>query len=1210
MLFSKRNSIQYRILGATVGGGLLVITVFLAFWISNGFEMRSNMIKDSLRQENNEITSNLHAIVHDQYNTAKLLSHSLALRRYAIELGQSKINKPPDQVRKEIGEIDRKWSEFKVTSDIVQEILFSLEARYLKDTVAIFSDIIDKIEVTDAFGTVRIASKMPERFLVFNESWWQNALMMNPGNVFNDEIESEEGQLFWDISLPLRNDDGVDAVGIIRIRFNLTHIFDKVIYGKTFLDSSTHIITPFGIYPPMRSPFFLSPSELNEIRIMRNGVLNQANQDLLIAFSNVFTFTDPGVPHLDWFVVTLQKFPTNLSFKFPAIRNAFLIWLAGVFTLILVSLIISRWIIDPLVILTRAVKEIGKGHLQVRLPTIGHGEIATLSLAFNTMAKQLAISREKVQSLLDRMTDASRIITDFVQETSEITDNQQLAEKLLNFSIKHIKADAGLVMLPLGDAEDKVASAFKIPRDLQSIVSPVCQNVHWKKALYYSWSHPQLNGIWKRGFQIMISVPIRTKDILLGHVCVFFIQAPDRDLESDSVLDLLALQAGIRMDHNNLNSEMIREKNKMEGILAGISALICIIDRNMNITWHNQYSYNFLDEDCSIGLTGTRCYTTLRTRKKICPDCPVHRTFQTGESQRIIQRWLTNDQQIRWVEAMSFPLKDHSGSINSVILMNTDVTQKIEEDLAVQRFSHTIENIVEAVIILNLEAKIVYINSSFKNLCNFDFSEVENESVRQLFPSENLEILDELLNTVRKGEKWRGELVLLTKNGNRIFVSLSATRILDSSGFPTGFVFTCYDITNERRQQLEMMKRYRELDILNQISQIMTRNFDAQSILRGVFKTIMDFSGANSGFILNVDSRIQKPEIIIEQDVPAFLIKHIEEIRLGRDSNAFFKALHHPQPQIYEDLRVKTDPESKLLIRLGFHSAVLLRLENSEGPMYILGFLSHQAIQFRPEDFDIYKSVSALVSVSVQNCQLQEKLLKEAGLVAVGEVVSQIGGDVKQVLQGLEASRHLINTALEDFDKPQLEQGWLMVSRQIWQLFHVTLNILDYSKDFPQFFFPEDLNQIIEQCVENIHNQKFSQRLKITFHPDTALREVYVNKLTLIKAITNLLAISIDAVWQKDDPTIEVNTEEIVDKIDFYRISIRHNGSLFPIVDNSDNFEPTLLYPGVRGAGLAMSIVHKVTKSHNGNLRILRLDKSDISNEFILELPRYPVKKI
>jgi len=397
----------------------------------------------------------------------------------------------------------------------------------------------------------------------------------------------------------------------------------------------------------------------------------------------------------------------------------------------------------------------------------------------------------------------------------------------------------------------------------------------------------------------------------------------------------------------------------------------------------------------------------------------------------------------------------------------------------------------------------------------------------------------------------------------------------------------------------------------------LSESSDSSEKYNRILTRICEYSDAESGILLvaedilaeNPDSR--KIEAIAEKNMlktPTYLTKYIEEVRDGRRSTGYEKAFVQKQPFIIENIETNDAIEAKLILRLGFKALVIIpvRLKNKSIGLIVL--FASSPFHFKKENLDIFKTISSQIGIALHNSALQKKLIIEAQFTAVGEVVSSIGGDIKQVLQGLETSQFLVNKALHERSLERIETGWMMTSRQIWQLSQVTLNILDFSRPDPQLFFPDDINKLILSCIDQINSLPFSGRIEIGFNGDPNIGEVFVNRIVISRILLNLASLSIDSCWDASTPKIQISTKLIPDPIEKYRVVFACNGFNLPEVEYSEVIKPDYIQSGIRGMGLLLTCVQNSVDSHNGQLYFDQLLETELFHCFRIEIPRFPTE--
>jgi len=106
---------------------------------------------------------------------------------------------------------------------------------------------------------------------------------------------------------------------------------------------------------------------------------------------------------------------------------------------------------------------------------------------------------------------------------------------------------------------------------------------------------------------------------------------------------------------------------------------ITIQDENLNIVETNKIFKNHFDSK-----SGSACYNVYKGRETPCPDCPVIKTFEDGQSHTAEMDVVLKDASVRNIFIQTSPITDAAGKIKHVMEMSTDVTmiRELQDHLA------------------------------------------------------------------------------------------------------------------------------------------------------------------------------------------------------------------------------------------------------------------------------------------------------------------------------------------------------------------------------------------------------------------------------------------------------------------------------------------------------------------------------------------------
>lgn len=126
----------------------------------------------------------------------------------------------------------------------------------------------------------------------------------------------------------------------------------------------------------------------------------------------------------------------------------------------------------------------------------------------------------------------------------------------------------------------------------------------------------------------------------------------------------------------------------------------------------------------------------------------------------------------------------------------------IESNLQLQKLNIAVDQSPIRIIITDVKGRIGYANRATEEQSGFSFSELHNKTPN-IFSSGEIpsHIFQELWKTVKRGNVWHGDLINLSKTGQRQLLKTTITPIKDDRQKITGFLSIQRDITQEQESQ-------------------------------------------------------------------------------------------------------------------------------------------------------------------------------------------------------------------------------------------------------------------------------------------------------------------------------------------------------------------------------------------------------------------------
>jgi diguanylate cyclase (GGDEF)-like protein/PAS domain S-box-containing protein len=162
--------------------------------------------------------------------------------------------------------------------------------------------------------------------------------------------------------------------------------------------------------------------------------------------------------------------------------------------------------------------------------------------------------------------------------------------------------------------------------------------------------------------------------------------------------------------------------------------------------------------------------------------------------------------------------------------------QNLTVDQQLRLYAKVIENTLQAIIITDLEGKIIYANAAFLRQTGYGLTELYGQTPRILKSGkQDNQFYHDLWATLLESGQWQGELWNRDKQGKLFFEQLSISAVKDDQGIVTYYVAISSDITThmlEKEKLVEVNVVLQQLSSIDGLTSIANRRYFDENLER------------------------------------------------------------------------------------------------------------------------------------------------------------------------------------------------------------------------------------------------------------------------------------------------------------------------------------------------------------------------------------------
>ena len=262
-----------------------------------------------------------------------------------------------------------------------------------------------------------------------------------------------------------------------------------------------------------------------------------------------------------------------------------------------------------------------------------------------------------------------------------------------------------------------------------------------------------------------------------------------------------------------------------------------------------------------------------------------------GPSSRYESRIITKSGEERWVD-IGVGVIEFSGT-KATVGTASDITERKQTEERLRLQSTALESAANAIVILNREGRISWVNQAFMWLTGYTEREVLDATL-EFFDSgrQDAQFYKQLWDVVLDGRVWHGELVNRRKDGSQYTEEMTLTPVLDDAGRLISFVAIKQDITYRKQRE-------RELETIAKVSAALRTATTRNQIIPLILDQLMDLLGGDGATIGMIDPVTR--ETVIEMGMGNWRILAGKRLPFGSGISGYVISI--AKPYINNDAR-------------------------------------------------------------------------------------------------------------------------------------------------------------------------------------------------------------------------------------------------------------------------------------------------------------------
>lgn len=404
----------------------------------------------------------------------------------------------------------------------------------------------------------------------------------------------------------------------------------------------------------------------------------------------------------------------------------------------------------------------------------------------------------------------------------------------------------------------------------------------------------------------------------------------------------------------------------------------------------------------------------------------------------------------------------------------------------------------------------------------------------------------------------------------------------------------------------------RNVQLLYQTALAASHTLDVKTLLARIMKLILDSVAADRGCVILFDEETGdlKPAVRMDRDGDVLaeklqVSKTILDYVLDKSEGVLTSDAGDDDRWERKESIVHSRVREAICVpmqgRYGIVGAIYLDTQQEPS---LPGTRPKQC--FKEEHLKLMVAIGHQAALAIEDTSYYSAMMKAERMAAMGHTITAISHHIKNMLQGVNGGKYLVDEGLKSGKLDVIERGWNIVQRNQQRISDLVLDMLSYSKERKPEKTPTDLNDVVSEVVEVVGARARDDDTELLFERTHGIKEYFFDAHGIQRAILNVVTNALDACQDVSGGRVNISAELDADR-EFLCVVVSDNGEGIPKERQDDIFTLFSSNKGSRGTGLGLAVSRKVLREHDGDVVVH--SEPGAGSVFTIEWPAVSAKE-